>query len=317
MHKEMHVVFMGSPEFAVPSLEGLLKAGWQVVAVYTQPDRPAGRGRHFQPPPVKRIALERGLQVLQPESLRPAAEVERLRSLEPGVIIVAGFGQILRPRVLEIPPFGCINVHPSLLPRHRGASPVAGAVLAGDEETGVTLIQMDAGMDTGPIIAQARLGITAEDTTGSLTLKLAQMGAELLTQVLPDWVEGKLVPKPQEEALATYTRPLTKEEGEIDWALPAREIWRRVRAFQPWPGAYTWWQGRLLKILGASPIDEVGGGPPGLVLSSPLGASLKVATGEGMLLLQRVQLEGGRPLPAADFLRGHQEVLGAVLGRQD
>ncbi|MFQ5826928.1 MAG: methionyl-tRNA formyltransferase, partial [Dehalococcoidia bacterium] len=260
----MRVVFMGTPEFAVPCLEGLLRHH-QVVAVYTQPDRRAGRGRSLVISPVKRLALARGLPVRQPASLKPEGVAEELERLRPEVIVVAAYGQILPRRVLHIPPRGCLNVHPSLLPRHRGSSPVASAILDGDEFTGVSIMLLDEGLDTGPILAQTRLAIEPQDTTGSLTAKLSELGAQLLVETLALWLERKLESQPQGEEGATYSRPLTKEDGVIDWRLPAQELARRIRALQPWPGCYSWWRSRLLRIMEAVPRPGEGKPEPGRV----------------------------------------------------
>lgn len=314
----MRIVFMGTPAFAVPTLEQLIASEHEVVAVYTQPDMPAGRGRRLTYSPVKKMALEHGLTVLQPPRLRGSAQIEQLASLRPDVIVVAAFGQILSQRVLDIPPFGCLNIHPSLLPRYRGASPVASAILAGDEYTGATVMLLDAGMDSGPILAQRQIAIEPEDTTGTLTVKLAQVGAELLMDTLPLWLSHRLTPQPQDEAKATYTQPISKEEGEIDWHLPAIDIWRRIRAFQPWPGCYTRWRGKSLKVLEALPLP--GAGQPGRVVSLAArgknemeGSVVGVQTGEGVLGLLRLQMEGRRAMTAAEFVRGQRDFLGASL----
>ena len=306
----MRVVFMGSPEFALPSLEMLL-LHCEVVAVYTQPDRQAGRGRHPAMSSVKRLALARGLPVMQPPSLRPPQEAERLADLGPDVIVVAAYGQLLPRGVLGVPAHACLNVHPSLLPRHRGPSPVAAAILAGDEFTGVTIMLMDEGLDTGPILAQSRLAIADQDTKGSLTTRLAELGAQLLGQTLPLWLQGEIHPQPQDEKEATYSRVITKEQGEIDWHLPAREIARRVRAFEPWPGCYTWWGGRRLKVMEAVPLGTEGGLQPGRMMA--LGRGVGVETGEGILGLRRVQLEGRRAMSAEEFARGQRDWVGRIL----
>ncbi|MBI4294615.1 MAG: methionyl-tRNA formyltransferase [Chloroflexi bacterium] len=309
----MRLVFMGTPEFAVPSLERLLADGHQVAAVYTQPDRPAGRGRGLVLSPVKRLALARGLVVVQPESLRPAQEVELLASFSPEAIVVAAFGLILPPPVLELPPLGCINVHPSLLPRHRGPSPVAAAILAGDSVTGVSIMLLDRGMDTGPVLAQENLPIADDDTTGSLTDRLALLGAGLLGQTLPLWQAGQLVPMPQDETQATYSHLLTKEEGEIDWSRAAPELWRMVRAFQPWPGCYTIWHVQRLRLLEVWPLHQ---GESKAQMGAVLGLAsgdVAVQTAEGLLELRRLQLEGRRPLAGAEFVRGQRNFVGSKL----
>jgi methionyl-tRNA formyltransferase len=314
----LRFVFMGSPEFAVPPLEHLLVNQYQVVAVYTQPDRPAGRGRGLVSPPVKRVGLAWGLPVVQPASLKEAGVVEQLAGFTPDVIVVAAFGQILPQSVLAMPRLGCLNIHPSLLPRFRGASPVASAILAGDDFTGVSIMLMDEGLDTGPVLARAQIPISVQDTTGSLTAKLSWLGARLLGEVLVRWTRGELTPQPQSEAQATYCGPIAKEEGEIDWRLPAVDIWRRVRAFNPWPGCYTRWRGRQLKIIEAVPLPEERTFKAGQVvaLTSVSGeskAGFGVCTGDGVLGVLRVQLEGRQVLSAAEFLRGQREFMGAVL----
>jgi len=309
----LRLVFMGSPQFAVLPLEHLLASKYQVAAVYTQPDRPAGRGRGLLASPVKRAAQARGLTVVQPAGLKAAGVVEQLGGFEPDVIVVAAFGQILPRTVLALPRLGCINIHPSLLPRFRGASPVASAILAGDDFTGVSLMVMDEGLDTGPVLARAQLPVLARDTTGSLTAKLSWLGAQLLGEVLVGWSRGELTPQPQDESKATYCLPVAKEEGEIDWRQPALDIWRRVRAFNPWPGCYTRWRGRSLKIIEAAPL--VGEPTPevGRVVALNSKAGFGVATGDGVLGVCRVQLEGKKAMSADEFLRGQRDFIGAVL----
>lgn len=307
----MRIVFMGTPEFAVPTLRALAATGNELVAVYTQPDRPAGRGRQLRPSPVKLAALELGLPVVQPASLRPAEEVERLAALAPDVIVVAAYGQILRPNVISIPPHGILNVHASLLPRWRGAAPIPAAILAGDAETGVTIMLIDPGLDTGPILAKRAIPIAEDDTTGSLTAKLATLGADLLVRTLPDWVAGRIVPEPQDDSLATVAPRIQPDDAIIDWRKPAERLAREVRAYQPWPGARTTLHGRQLTILAATPIEGAATPPGAVVLEGRSG--LAVATGDGLLRLLRVQLEGGKPLDAASFRAGRRDLAGAVL----
>ncbi len=308
----MRIVFMGSPEFAVPSLEYLILNGNQVVAVYTQPDRPAGRGRTLVSSPVKEAALRWGLPVMQPDSLKSAEAVSQLADLKPDVIVVCAFGQILPQSVLDIPPYGCINVHPSLLPRFRGASPIAAAILAGEEFTGVSIMLQEAGLDTGPVLARAAVPVMRQDNTGTLTEKLSLVGAHLLQEALSGWLRHEIVPQPQNEAEATYFPRITKEEGEIDWRLPAVETWRRVRAFNPWPGCYTTWRGKQLKIIEAVPLPEKS--EVGRVVALPgEGTVPGVGTGDGILGMLRVQLEGKRVMSAAEFIRGQRDFIESVL----
>ena len=309
----LRIIFMGTPEFAVPSLECLMLSH-QVVAVYTQPDKPAGRGRLLVSPPVKEAALSRDLPVVQPASLNNAEEVAHLADFHPDVIVVAAFGQILPQSVLDIPPYGCINIHPSLLPGFRGASPVAAAILAGDDFTGVSIMLLDKGLDTGPILARAAVSISPRDTAGSLTGKLSLVSARLLQEVLVRWSRGDIAPRSQNDAEATYSGRITKEDGEIDWHLPAVDIWRRVRAFNPWPGCYTRWEGKQLKILEAVPIPEEETVKAGQVIALNKGeAAFGVCAGDGILGILNVQLEGKRAMSAAEFLRGQGRFIGAIL----
>ncbi|MFH1646395.1 MAG: methionyl-tRNA formyltransferase [Chloroflexota bacterium] len=310
----MRIVYMGSPGLAVPPLEHLLLNRYEVVAVYTQPDRPAGRGRAVLSPPVKEAARRWGLPVFQPETLKTPEAQRQLADLKPDVVVVCAFGQILPEAVLELPPLKCVNVHFSLLPRHRGASPVAAAILAGDVFTGVTIMIVTLKLDTGPVLARAAVTISPLDTTGRLAGKLSLVGAGLLQEALLGWSRGEIAPQPQDEAGATYFPRVRKEEGEIDWHLPAVEIWRRVRAFNPWPGSYTHWRGRQLKINLAAVLPGEKGVEAGHVVALPgHEPRLAVGTGEGLLQVIEVQLEGKRAMPAAEFLRGQRDFPGAVL----
>jgi len=310
----LRVVFMGTPEFAVPALEHLILNQYQVVAVYTRPDKPAGRGQCLVPPPVKRAALGLGVPVVQPLSLKTAEAVAELSAFRPDIIVVAAYGQILPPPVLDMPEYGCINIHPSLLPRFRGASPVTAAILAGDDFTGVSLMLLDKGLDTGPVLGKAAVAISPRDSTGSLTDKLSLVAAQLLQEVLVHWLRGEITPQPQDEAGATYSSQITKEDGEIDWNLPAETIWRRVRAFNPWPGGYTWWRGKQLRVLEAVPIPGgVSAVGQVIALSGEARADFGVGAGDGVLGVLRVQLEGKRALSATEFLRGQREFIGAIL----
>jgi methionyl-tRNA formyltransferase len=299
------IVFMGSPEFAVPTLQALV-GKFNVVGVVTQPDRPAGRGRKLTPPPIKSLAEEYGLPVIQPPRLRQPDAIEQLHNWKPDVIVVAAFGQILRPQVLDLPPQGCINVHASLLPRWRGAAPIRAAILHGDSQTGITIMRMDAGIDTGPILSQRAIPIEAGDNAETLGEKLARIGADLLIETLPGYLVGQISPTPQEDGLATYAPMLEKADGELDFNRSAIELERQVRAFYPWPGAFTHiWQGELLKILRAS-----------VVRISDLDRTLEpgrrtvyhslpaIGAVGGLLVLEEVQPAGKKPMDGGVFLRG-------------
>jgi methionyl-tRNA formyltransferase len=313
---KVRIVFMGTPQFAVTILESLLQSAYEVLAVYTQPDKPAGRGRPVVLPPVKRLALERQIQVIQPKTFKSREVVEQLASFQPELIIVAAFRAILPPEVLSLPKFACLNVHPSLLPRHRGPSPVANTILCGDEITGVTIMLMEAGLDTGPILAQEEVGISFMDTTDSLSAKLADAGARLLLETLPKWLGGKLRPQAQDESQATHSKLITSKDAEIDWHLSALELWRRVRAYNPWPSCYTWCQGKRLKIHEAIPLDDVVEGEMGEVITLAEPPGVGVVTGQGILGLYQVQLEGRREMAVEDFVRGKRDFIGCVLGRR-
>ncbi len=310
----MRVVFMGTPGFAVPSLEHLILNQYEVVAVYTQPDKVAGRGRSLVASPVKVAAVDFKLTVVQPANFREAAAVMQLASFHPDVIVVAAYGQILPQEVLDIPGYGCINIYPSLLPEFRGASPIASAILAGKEFTGVSIMLMGSGVDTGPVLGRAQIPVSPQDTTGSLTGKLSLLASRLLLEVLSGWFRGELAPQPQDESRATYCGVIKKEQGEVDWHLPAVDIWRRIRAFYPWPGCYTRWQGRQLKLLEAEPLPGREDLEPGQVVAlDKEGAAFGVGTGGGVLGILRLQLEGKQAMPAADFLRGQRQFIGARL----
>lgn len=306
-------VFMGTPRFAVPALTALADAGCDIVGVYTQPDRRSGRGRRHSASPVKQAALERCLPVYQPASIRrDAAARAQIAALEPHLIVVAAYGLFLPPETLRLPPLGALNIHPSLLPRYRGPSPVAAAILADDAATGVTVIQIDEGMDSGPILAQAETPIGAAETADALTARLFEMGAALLSDILPKWRSGDIAPAPQDECKATITRLLSREDGAIDWRMMAAQIARQARAYHPWPGSFTHWRGRLLKILECSPLPAAADSPPGSVVALPDGVG--VATGEGVLALRRLQLEGRQAVGASEFVQGYSDFVGSTLG---
>jgi len=302
---------LGSPAFALPSLEALIALpGVEVVAVVTQPDRPAGRGHGTTAPPVKLAALERGLTVLQPENVSAPESLEALRALAPDVAVVAAYGQILRQRFLDLPVRGCVNVHASLLPRHRGASPIAAAILADDETSGVTLMEVVRALDAGPMIARVEEPILDTDTTGTLEQRISLAGGRLITQSLLPWYEGVLPAVPQDEALVTYAPQLRREDARLDWSLSAVELWRRVRAFNPWPVAFTTWRDEELRVLEASPL--AGEGTPGTVMSAGEDGPV-VQCGAGRLVLRRVQRAGKKAQSGVEFARGAREFVGAVL----
>jgi len=305
---------MGSPRFAIPSLECLVREGYEVAAVYTQPDRPAGRGQAPVAPPVKEAARRWGIPVFQPENLRSPEAVARLAELRAEIIVICAYGQILPGHVLDMPPYRCVNVHFSLLPRHRGAAPVAAAILAGDEFTGVSIMLVEQRLDSGPLLAAAAVPVQVWDNTGSLMEKLSLVGAGLLLEALSGWKRGEIVPLSQDEAAATYFPEVKKDAGKIDWHRPAVEIWRLVRAFNPWPGGYTTWRGRQLKILEAAVLPGAVGTGEGRVvdLAGP-GAAFGIGTGEGILGVRRVQLEGKRAMSAEEFLRGQRDFVGTDL----
>jgi methionyl-tRNA formyltransferase len=300
---------MGTPDFSVPTLRALITYH-DVLAVVTQPDRPAGRGGEIRQSPVKVLAAERRIPVFQPEKIRRAEAVEALKQWTPDVYVVAAFGQILPQSVLDIPPYGSINVHASLLPRWRGAAPIHAAIRAGDPETGVTIMKMDAGLDTGPMLSMGYMPITPDETGQSLHDKLAQLGANLLTQTLPGYLDGSIEPKPQPEEGITYAPQISRDDGRIDWMEDAVSIERMVRAFTPWPGTFTHWDGRLLKIHAGE--VEVGQAQPGTVIQLGDGR-IAIGTDAGLFAPTSVQLEGKKRLPIGDFVRGQPDFIGSVV----
>lgn len=305
----MRVVFMGSPEFAVPTLARLIQEH-QVAAVVCQPDRGAGRGRKIQTPPTKQLALEHGISVMQPRRAAEPASIAELRALRAELIVVAAYGQILPQELLDLPDHGSLNVHASLLPRWRGASPIQAALLNEDLETGVTIMLMDAGLDTGPILAQRSIPIQGEATAGSLSAELAELGAALLIDAIPGHVEGELRPLPQDNSRATYAPQLTKAEGELKFDHPADRLARQVRAFEPWPGSFTHWRQQRLAVKRAHPAPA-NGLRPGLVKS--IDGSPAVGTAQDALVLDRVQLAGRRETSGEEFVRGAPSFLGTLL----
>lgn len=322
----LRLIYMGTPYFAVPALEALiagaapgalLPEGYEIATVITRPDKPSGRGREIVYSPVKQAALAHGLPVWQPGSLKKAENRAALAAYAADLYIVAAFGQILPQAVLDLPRYGTLNIHASLLPKYRGADPIAEAILQGESETGVTIMLLDAGIDTGPMLLQQRIPIDEQDTTGTLTAKLATLGAQAIRQALPLWIRGQLPPQPQDEQHAIHTRMLQKEDGSIHWDRPAAVIARQVRAFSPWPSAYTHWRGKLLKLLAADalPLKPASDLPPGTVtLTEQAGTpALTVVTGSDLLAVQQVQLEGKKAMRSDEFLRGYPHIVGETL----
>lgn len=302
----LRIVFMGSPEPAAAVLSAVASVaeanGWEMAAVYAAPDKPAGRGRRPAQAPVRRRAEELGIPALTPAKLTAPEEADRFRALRPGLVVLAAYGLLLPPEFLSEPRCGAVNVHPSLLPRHRGASPVAAAILAGDAETGATLMTMTERLDAGPVLAQRRVALDGSERTPQLTDRLFALGAEMLRETLPLCAAGEVAPRPQAESAATYAPRLTKADGEIAWAEPAALIERKTRAYDPWPGTATRWGGRRLAVTDACVEPNPGGLAPGQTQRD--GDGVLVGAGEGAIRLLRVKPEGGAEMSAADFLRG-------------
>ena len=313
----MRLVFMGTPAFVVPVLEALLaEAEVQVVGIYTQPDRPKGRGRTVELTPVKSAGVNLGLPVFQPASLRSARAQQELADLRPDVILVAAYGRFLPPEVLDLPPHGCLNLHPSLLPKYRGPSPVVTTILDGEAVTGVTLMQLDEGMDTGPILAQKEYPLNGDETAADLTEALFRTGAQLLLDNLEALAAGKLPAQPQDDSRATVTRKLERADGLADWTRSAVTLERQRRAFTPWPGLTAHWQDKSLRLLDVTPLNrpDLAGTDPGLVVSLPSAETpAGIITADGILGLKSVQLEGRRATSIAEFLRGYPAFISSRL----
>ena len=297
---DIRVVFMGSPDFSLPALRALAE-NYPVVGVVTQPDRPAGRGREIKLPPVKQLAQKLDIPIIQPTRLKELQAIEQFKAWDADLIVVAAFGQILRPAVLDLPPYGCINVHASLLPRWRGAAPINAAILHGDDKTGVTIMKMDPGLDTGPILSKSEIPIQADETAASLSPKLAQLGSDLLIKTLPAYLRGELIPQPQDDSLATYIPMLKRTDGELDFNESAQALARRVRAFNPWPGTYLIWGDQRLKVHRAHATSATS---PGVGVFTIQEGCPAIGTSDGLLVLDEVQPSGKRAMPGDIFLRG-------------
>ena len=298
------LVFMGTPEFALASLRGLIAARAAIPLVVTQPDRPKGRGRKMVAPPVKLLAQEEGIPVYQPQKVKSGEAIERIAALAPACIVVVAYGQLLPAEILALPQLGTVNVHASLLPKYRGPAPIHWALIRGEEKTGITTMLMDIGMDTGDILMQSEMPIDPEDTAGSLHDRLAEEGASLLVGTLRSLKTGTLKPRPQDDSQATYAPMLVKEDGEIDWKEEAKKICCRIRGLDPWPGGFTVWRGKRLKLFGCKPLSISTQARPGTVIAVNEGG-VQVASGKGVVLVKTLQLEGRRSLPVADFIRGY------------
>lgn len=302
MSSPVRIVFMGSPDFAVPALRSLANK-YHIAGVITQPDRPRGRGRTVEPPPVKHAALELGLPILQPVKLRQPGVFKQLQAWSPDLIVVAAFGQILRQEVLDLPRLGCLNIHASLLPRWRGAAPIQACLLAGDDQTGITIMKLDAGVDTGPILSQRAMAISPGDTASSLFDRLACLGKELLLETLPGYLDGSLLPHPQQDEYSTYAPMLKKEDGFLDFHQPAEYLTRQVRAYNPWPGCFISYNDQSIKIHSA--YSAPGIGIPGnrtTYLGKPA-----IITSQGWLILDEVQPAGRKSMPGKAFLAGTRD----------
>ena len=309
----MRIIFMGTPDFACPTLATLIERGEQVVAVVTQPDRPKGRGQQTLPPPVKVLAQEHGIPVFQPVKVRHPEAIEEIRSLNPDLIVVVAFGQILPKALLDIPKHGCINVHASLLPYYRGAAPLNWCIINGETETGVTTMMMDVGLDTGDMLLKRSTPIDPDEDTRSLHDRLCQIGAELLGETLDELAAGRLVPEKQDDALTCYAPMLKKEDGLIDWSKEAATVKNLVRGMTPWPGAYSYLDDKLLKVYRVQ--TATGTGTPGSVLSAGRDG-IEVACGEGSIIIHELQLEGKKRLNAVEFVAGCKLEPGMALGKK-
>ena len=318
----MRVIFLGTPEYSIPVLSSLFDAGHELLTVVSRPENFAGRGKITESPPTAKWARERGIPVLQPTSLRSPEVIAQFQALKPDVMVVAAYGLILPIEILSVPVKGCLNVHPSLLPKFRGSSPVVETLLHGEKVTGISIMLLDEGMDTGPIVVQEKCPVQDEDTSESLTTRMFERGAELLARTLPAWIAGEIEPIPQDDSLATYSRRMSKSDGNLDFTLPAKQLSDRIRALTPWPGTYTHWNGKLLKLLTAVALTgdstdatDLSRSRPGKVVSlKQVGKpSLAIVTSDGLLGIIELQLEGRKPNDSKTFLLGHADFLGTQL----
>lgn len=312
----MKIVFMGTPDFAAGALKSLIEAGHEITAVVTQPDKAKGRSQELLPPPVKVVALEHGIPVLQPVRIKRPEEVEKLKQYPADIYVVAAFGQLLSQEILDIPEFGCLNIHASLLPKYRGASPIQHVIIDGEEKTGITIMQMDAGLDTGDMLYQKEIVISPKDTYASLHDKLMVLGGEAIVEALPLLEQGKLVPRKQEDALSCYAHLIDKTMGKLDFTKSAEILDRLIRGLNPWPSAYTTYHGKQLKVWEAEPVESPKAGKPGEILAVEKDAVL-VAAGSGALRITSLQLSGKKRMSAHDFLLGVRMTPGEILGCEE
>lgn len=304
----LKVVFAGTPEFAAIALEAITLTQHEVIGVYTQPDRASGRGLKKTKSPVKEVAIDKEVTIFQPDTLKDAKEQDKLRELNPDVMVVAAYGLILPKEVLSIPRLGCLNIHASLLPRWRGAAPIQRAIMAGDKTTGITIMQMDEGLDTGDMLIKHEYALAQDETAQTLHDQLAKMGGEAITEALDLLAQGKLTPEKQNDDASTYAKKLKKEEGLIDWAHPAKDLERKIRAFNPWPVAFVEWSGKPLRIWQAQVINLQTNEEPGTLISASR-EGIDISTPEGVLRILKLQLPGGKPISASDFYNAHQNQL--------
>ena len=313
----MRIIFMGTPDFSVPTLEALVASEHEVAAVVTQPDKPKGRGKEIHMSPVKECALKHNIPVYQPVRARDEAFVEEMRTLKPDAMAVIAFGQILPKSLLDLPKYGCVNIHASLLPKYRGAAPIQWAVINGDEETGITTMMMDVEMDTGDMLEKTVVKLNPDETGGSLFDRLSLLGGDLILSTLSKLEKGEITPQPQDHAQATYVKKISKSMGDIDWTMDAVSIERLVRGLNPWPSAFTRWNGKMLKIWEAKVLPDLETKAPCGSVISASDEGLKIQTGNGVLCVTSLQLEGKKRMDTAAFLRGYQVESGFIMERSE